>query len=111
MQQHARIQLAQAGSAECIQVPKLQVHVTRTVNTKVHRNGVRARPCARFPCLRKACIVQIHPTAGARQDAIFMHVSRALVKPAQRAQPFRESDDSFSAVEEKAVWNLALLDG
>jgi hypothetical protein len=55
--------------------------------------------------------VQIHPTAGARQDAIFMHVSRALVKPAQRAQPFRESDDSFSAVEEKAVWNLALLDG
>jgi hypothetical protein len=40
-----------------------------------------------------------------------MHVSRALVKPAQRAQPIRESDDSFSAVEEKAVWNLALLDG
>jgi hypothetical protein len=40
-----------------------------------------------------------------------MHVSRALVKPAQWAQPFRESDDSSSAVEEKAVWNLALLDG
>jgi hypothetical protein len=92
---YARFHLAsQAGPVRCIQVQVYIKHKYMSlvhVNTKVQAKRAALPPAPVFLCLPKACIVQM----DVQQDAIFMHFSRALVKPAQRAQPFRESDDSL----------------